>query len=64
MTRLILQEAGFPCWAEVFWPFEKQWGLVKDHIGGEDRWEKRKRKTEKTVEKGHTGCFWQVPDWQ
>ena len=37
---------------------------MKDHIGGEDRWEKRKRKTEKTVEKGHTGCFWQVPDWQ
>ena len=26
-------------------------------IDEEDRWEKRKRKTEKEMGKGHTGCF-------
>ena len=31
--------------------------LGKNHLGGKDRWEKRKRKTEKVVGKGHTGCF-------
>ena len=45
--------------AEVFWPFEKKQGLGKDHLGGKDRWEKRKRKTKKAVGKGHTGCFQQ-----
>ena len=32
----------------------------KDPLGGKDRWEKRKRKTEKAVGKEHTGCFWHV----
>ena len=41
--------------AEVFWSFEKKRGLGKNHLGGKDRWEKRKRKTKKAVGKGHTG---------
>ena len=43
--------------AEVFWPFEKTWGLAKEHLGRKDRWDKRKRKTKKAMGKGHTGCF-------
>ena len=45
--------------AGVFWSFEKKGGLGKDHLGGKDRWGKRKRKTKTAVEKGHTGCFQQ-----
>lgn len=45
--------------AEVFWPFGKKQALGKDHLGGKDRWEKRKRKTKKAVGKEHTGCFQQ-----
>ena len=29
-------------------------------IDEEDRWEKRMRKTEKEMGKGHMGCFWHV----
>ena len=43
--------------AGVFWSFEEKRGLGKNHLGGKDRREKRKTKTEKVVEKGHTGCF-------
>ena len=37
--------------AGVSWSFEKKRGLGKNHLGGKDRWEKRKRKTEKAVGK-------------
>ena len=47
--------------AGVFWSFEEKRGLGKNHLGGKDRREKRKTKTEKVVEKGHTGCFRHVP---
>ena len=43
--------------AGVSWSFEKKRGLGENHLGGKDRWEKRKRKTVKAVGKGHTGCF-------
>ena len=45
----------------VVWSFEENRGLGKNHLGGKDRREKRKTKTEKVVEKGHTGCFRHVP---
>ena len=35
--------------AEVFWPFEKKWGLGKDRLEGKDRWEKRKKRTQEAV---------------
>lgn len=41
--------------AEVFWPFEKKWGLAP--MWGKDRWEKRKGKTEKAE-----GTGWDVLD--
>ena len=41
----------------VFWSFEEKRGLGKNHLGGKDRREKRKTKTEKVVEKGHTVCL-------
>ena len=47
--------------AGVFWSFEEKRGLGKNHLGGKYRREKRKTKTEKVVEKGHTGCFQHVP---
>ena len=43
--------------AGVFWSFEEKRGLGKNHLGGKDRREKRKTKTEKVVEKGHTVCL-------
>ena len=39
--------------AEVFWPSED----LEKIIDEEDRWEKRMRKTEKEMGKGHMGCF-------
>ena len=43
----------------VSWSFEKKRGLGKENLGGKDRWEKRKKKTdrEKAVGKEHTRCF-------
>ena len=46
--------------AEVFWSSEKKRGLRKNHLGGKDRGEKGKRKTKKTVGKGHSGRLRQV----
>ena len=43
-----------------FWSSEKKQGLGKNHFGGKDRGEKGKRKTKKTVGKGHSGRLRQV----
>ena len=68
----IYQQQSAKTEGEVFWPFEKKSGLLgKDHLGRKDRWQKRKRKTEKAMGKGHTGCFqhvcdrsWKICNWQ
>ena len=48
MIRNLYKETN----AGVSRSFEKKRGLGKNHLGGKDRWEKRKM-----VGKGHTGCF-------
>ena len=46
--------------AEVPWSFEKKRGLGKNHLGVRDRWDKRKRKTEKAVRKEYTGYIFDM----
>ena len=60
--------------AGVFGPFEKKWVTAWERSSwrerqlGKKNWE---RKTEKAMEKGHTGCFqhvpkrsWKIGNWQ
>ena len=58
--RTIAKEFCEETKAEIFWSFEKEWGIREDYLRMKDKWEKRKRKTKKAMENGHRGCFYEA----
>ena len=58
--RTIAREFCEETKAEIFWSFEKKWGIGEDYLRRKDKWEKKKRKTKKAMGKGHRGCFQQA----